>query len=265
MKFFNQHQHTSYSHDSNTTPKEYIEYYMNLGIENIVFTDHYDLDLDMRGDNMIFDIDKRDEELNSLKQEYKNIHIMSGIEIGYEKRLFNQYLEELNNHDFDLVIMSVHFLNGLDYYKAEILKNKDINQVMNNYFDSMLDGVTNFPRYDILGHIDYGFRTALKVDQNQKIQNYGDKLVEIFKALIKRDKVLEINTKVQERIGDDNHTKYLLDLYKKSGGINITLTSDGHSVERAFSSFNKYMKMIKEAGFDHLNYFIDGKRYNYYL
>ena len=208
---------------------------------------------------------KREKEITELRAKYPNIHIMSGIEIGFERRLFDEHLKPLNDNKFDLVIMSVHFLNGLDYYKPELLMKLDPVEVMNNYFDSMLDGVTNFPRYDILGHLDYGFRSILKVYPEQKISNYEDRLIKIFKALIQRDKVLEINTKVQERINDDSHTKYLIDLYKKVGGVNITVTSDSHNIERSLSSFDKYSQMIKEAGFDHLNYFIDGIRYNYYL
>ena len=82
---------------------------------------------------------------------------------------------------------------------------------------------------------------------------------DLNKLIIEKDKCLEINTKVQNAINDE-HTLYILSLYKKLGGKHLTLSSDAHAADRYCSSFDKYIKIIKEEGFDHLCYFVNRER-----
>ena len=75
--------------------------------------------------------------------------------------------------------------------------------------------------------------------------------------------MLEINTKVQESINDDEHLKYILRLYKSLGGNYLTLSSDAHKKERYLSGYDKYSKIIKNSGFDRLCYFVKRELYFY--
>ena len=81
-----------------------------------------------------------------------------------------------------------------------------------------------------------------------------------MKLLIEKNKAFEINTKVQEVIfdidKDNHHIEYLLKTYKDLGGSKITLSSDAHKKERYRSLFLKYMKIIKDNGFNELSYFV---------
>ena len=136
---------------------------------------------------------------------------------------------------------------------------------MKLYFNIMINATSSFTKYNVLSHIDYGFKTIYQNDNSKKIKEYESYIVEVFKNLIKNNKALEINTKVQEAINDDNHTLYLLKLYKSLGGEKLTLSSDAHSSERYKSSFDHYMKLIKECGFNYLVYFVKQKEYKYCL
>ena len=81
-----------------------------------------------------------------------------------------------------------------------------------------------------------------------------------MKELIKKDKAMEINTKVQSVLPME-HTEYLLKLYKSLGGIHITLSSDAHELRRFCDGFDKYIPVIKKCGFDHLTYIVKRKKY----
>ena len=98
-----------------------------------------------------------------------------------------------------------------------------------------------------------------------KLSIYEDKIKKVLNNLIKNDKTLELNTKVQQAIGDIEHTKYLLKLYKSLGGVNLTISSDSHSCERYLSGVEYYQQIARECGFDHLVYFVNRKRYNYQI
>ena len=61
--------------------------------------------------------------------------------------------------------------------------------------------------------------------------------VKIMKVLIDKDKCLEINTKVQEFI-NDQHTLYILNLYKELGGKNLDCLNMDKIRAYVVSTFN---------------------------
>ena len=65
------HMHTSFSHDSQSEPREMIEGAIAKGLEVICFTDHYDKDYMGWGDESIFDADAYFETLRPLREEYR--------------------------------------------------------------------------------------------------------------------------------------------------------------------------------------------------
>ena len=209
---------------------------------------------------MIFDIKKQKEELDRLQKKYPVIHILQGIEMGYKPIDLKRMNEVVENNHFDVVNFSLHETDGIDYYRQEPFKEKGIKEMLNFYFKQILEMVTVFDNYDILCHIDYGFKTAYLIDNSVSINEFEDIVSQIMRIIIQKDKTLEINTKVQGMLPIE-HTLALLRIYKELGGKNISLSSDAHKVDRFCADFDKYISIIKEAGFDHLDYFIDRKRH----
>lgn len=261
MKFYDQHVHTTFSPDGNSTIDEYLHEYSVLGYDYIVFTDHCDFLSEKDKLDEIFL--EREKYISEKRKEYPNIQILSGVEMGYEHRFRKQIDMLLSKFNFSSVILSTHFTSNIDYYLTEPFEKLGVDKTLKLYFREELKSITEFDNFDIFGHIDYGYKTALFLDSKLKISDYEKYLIKIMKKIIEKDKVLEINTKVQESIGNDEHTLYLLNLYKSLGGKNITLSSDCHEIQRINSSFEKYSKLIKKGGFDHLCYFKNRKRFEY--
>lgn len=265
MKLHDQHVHSMYSADSNELLKNYLEKATIEGCKYFLTTEHFDLDLVEFHDNWIGEYDKVEEELKTLKKGYPNIEMLLGIEAGYKEDRIDEILEKLISKDFDVINLSIHDGPNIDFYWCKYFREFGEEKTMKLYFDIMIKATSSFTKYNVLSHIDYGFKTIYQNDNSKKIQEYEPYIIEVFKNLIKNNKALEINTKVQEAINDDNHTLYLLKLYKSLGGEKLTLSSDAHSSERYKSSFDYYMKLIKECGFDYLVYFVKQKEYKYYL
>jgi len=262
MKYYDQHVHSYYSFDSEQPIEEYLDKATELGITQFVLTDHFDLNYVSTGKDLDFDIAKQHEELALLSKKYPNIQILKGIEIGYVKTEMPRIDEIMRNHKFDIVNFSVHEDGKLDYYYVDQYLKCGVAKALDIYFNNVLEALDSGFNFDVLCHFDYGFKTAYLIDNSFKLSNYENYVIKILKKVIELDKVLEINVKVQECINNE-HTKYILNLYKKLGGKNITLSSDAHDIGKFYDKFDHYLKLIKDAGFDHLNYFINRQRFDF--
>ncbi|MDD6796867.1 MAG: PHP domain-containing protein, partial [Clostridia bacterium] len=82
------HMHSSFSDDSDATPRSMIERSIALGLPSICFTEHNDFDYPLENGRTIFNIDLPEyiKSIESLKTEYgRQIDIGIGIEQGLMK------------------------------------------------------------------------------------------------------------------------------------------------------------------------------------
>ena len=259
---YDQHVHSYYSFDSNQSIEEYLDVATKLGLKYFVLTDHCDFNHINTGEDLFFDVSKQRKELQELQARYPIIKILYGIEIGYKPQELKRINEVLNENEFDIINLSLHELDDIDYYFPDRFIKDGIDKTLETYFLKQLEMIRHFDNFDVLCHIDYAFKTAYLIDNNLKIEKYENILIEIMKRLIKKEKALEINTKVQSELPIE-HTKYLLNLYKKLGGKYLTLCSDAHDITRFHKDFDKYISIIKECGFNHLTYFVNRKKHLY--
>ena len=118
----------------------------------------------------------------------------------------------INSQDFDVINLSIHNNPLMEYYYESFFREYGIDKCLEMYFNQMMDAMLSMDDFDVLAHIDYGFKTAYNIDKDLKFSDYEHYLIPILKQLIKKDKALEINTKVQKAF-PDTHLKYLLGLY----------------------------------------------------
>lgn len=259
MTIHDQHVHSKYSADSTQELDPYFKKANQLGCKYFVVTDHLDFDLTEFNQDWTVDFENLKKDLINLQSQYSNITPLLGIEVGYRKEYLDKINTQIASENFDLINLSIHDVKGIDFYWPKYFEKYGIDKLMDIYFDEMIYATTTFQNYDVLSHIDYAFKTIYEMDNSYTIEKWEDKITQVFKNLIKNNKALEINTKVQETINNHFHTKYLLKVYKELGGRYITLSSDAHTVERYLSSFEIYKQIIKEAGFDYLVYFVNRK------
>lgn len=258
---YDQHVHTMYSVDSHEKIENYLKIVSKQEMKYFISCDHVDFNLINYQCDWLCDFEKRKEELNQLKSKYPDITFLEGVELGFRY----DHVEDMKNiltRDFDLVQLSVHDDGVNDYYK-------DINtdEMMRVYFETVLKAVTVWDDFNVLSHIDYGFKTYKMHNPKADIKVYREILAEIFKVLIKKGKALEINTKVGKVVNDSNftHLRDVLRIYKECGGTKLTLSSDSHTTQTFMVDFDKYINVIKECGFNKLSYFIKRQEYFYYI
>ncbi len=257
------HTHTSFSGDSETPMKKQIEKAIELGLEQICFTDH--LDLEYPEQYGYFDLEVEDyvKEVLLMKDKYKDkIDIYLGIEFGLisEDRVANQYDKLANKYPFDFILGSTHIIQWEDPYFPDYWEGKSAHQGIVEYFNTVLDNIRTYHNYDSLGHLDYIIRYAsmpehprigkdLVIDHFE-YKEYQDVLDEILGYLIKNDKALEVNTGgYKYGLGAPNPGHNVIKRYKEMGGDLITIGADAHKPEYLAYNFDKVKQLLGFVGY----------------
>ena len=270
-----QHLHSSFSNDSEEDLRNYYIEAKKIGAQYVITTEHYDFATTVDGTTWSVDYDNLIKYQKELQKEFPTITPLLGLELGYRKEYLKEMNEISNKYDFDLIQLSIHDGQRGDYYfKSTFID--DIEGTMNLYFDAMVEAMKTFKNFDVLSHIDFGFKTIVQINNKYKLNMFEDRIREVLTLLVKLGKPLEINGKVMEVLNEeylksdstyryDDHLRYLLSIYKECGGEKLTLSSDGHKASKYRLDFDRHMATIKEMGFTKLSYFIKRKEYFYDL
>ena len=266
------HVHSEFSDDSKTPMEMQIEKAIELGLDEICFTDHVDYGikddwsvdkirrLDFQGEtNSIDNCDilcnvhypEYFLKLYRMKKTYDGrIKVKNGLEFGIQHHTIDSYLDILNRYgdQIDFILLSIHQVNDLEFWTQEFQTGKTQDEYNNAYYDEMLKVVKDFNGYDILSHVDLISRYDKQgIYPFEKIK---DKLIEIFKIVIANSKGIEINTSSWHyKLQDTTPSRNILKLYYDLGGKIITIGSDAHKPEFIGDHFNDAVKILKDIGF----------------
>ena len=258
-KYIDHHVHTSFSPDSFEPMEEYILKAKELGLSTLMFTDH----VDYGSPDSIFDTNPDyyayQKKLKELESEY-SIRLLMGVELGYIPRTRDRNDALLNAHQFDFVILSIHYLDDLDFSNGDFFINKTPYEAYQRYYEAALDTVTNYANFDVFGHLDfivrYGDREVYKYD------DYKEIIDKILKTLISKNKGLDLNTSgYRYDLNDFHPAKEILRRYKELGGEIITLGSDAHKKEDIQANFKEAIETLKSLGYTHVTHFEKRKPY----
>lgn len=261
MILHDQHIHSSYSEDSTELLENHYATAKKLGCKYFVTTEHIDYMPSMSGYDWLCDFDSLIKHLEKLKEENGPIPLL-GIEMGYRYDYLDQIKAQLEKYDYDLINLSVHDSGTIEYYFAENFQKLGIKETIKLYYQNVLDAVTRIDRFNVLSHLDYCYKTVYRIDPTYQFLDDIELIKPILEVLIKKEKALEINVKVQNALTIE-HLENFLQLYKSMGGTRLTLSTDAHQVKRYLENFEKYKKIIKNAGFNYLCYYIKQEEYHF--
>ena len=259
MDFYSDcHIHTAFSPDSATAAEKMIERAVQLGLQHIAITDHFD---PRHPENMIgiADPDAYVSHLKELKQKYaKDIYVSIGVELGYMSLSGEDVKQFTLNRDIEYIINSVHVVGGIDCYNKRFFKERTQKEVYVEYLTTVYESVNACYRYDAVGHVGYVARKAPYKDPAIAYEIYHDWLDHIFDTIIEREKILEVNTSANGR-SISVPSPELLRAYYERGGRLITFSSDAHDCKRIASGFAAAAKMAAEIGFTYITVKQNGK------
>lgn len=250
--FYDYHMHSNFSNDSKSDMEDMIKKSIDLGLNEICFTDHVDYDVKTDyGPQIIFD--EYFNKLNFLQDKYKNkISIKKGIELGLQKQIVNKCSNLVNQYPFDFVICSIHAIDKLDLYFGDFFKDKNQYEAYEAYFNELYNVVKTYKDYSVLGHLDlikrYGDYDKLLDDKL-----FSDIIETILKQVIQDGKGIEINTSCYRyNLPDLTPSRYILNMYKELGGEIITTGSDSHTPSQISYKFDYIYSYLESIGFKYV-------------
>lgn len=261
MRKIDYHMHTHFSTDSEAKPREHIEKAIEMGLDEICFTDHQDFHYP--GCSFDLDDDAYFTKLKPLQKEYANlIKIKIGVEIGLDVEFKKEIESFLKAHEYDYVIGSIHAIHQTEFYDpALFFKGKSKEEAHREFFMNTLECVQTFDCFHCLGHLDYICRYGPYQDKSVDHSRYQEIIDEIFKTLIQKGKGIEVNTSgYLDRKTCGFPTFEQVQRYYDLGGRIITIGTDSHTSDRVGEHVEDVMKELQRIGFDDVSTFTKGIR-----
>lgn len=255
------HLHSSHSGDSDTPMEEMVLRGIDLGMDTMCFTEHHDIDYpdsaDGPGDIFLLNTDSYLYDLARLKEKYEGkIRLLFGVELGLQTEAFRPISVYAKSYEFDFLIGSSHVCHGRDPYYPEFYAGRSEETAYREYFESILENIKKFSCFDVYGHLDYVVRYGPNRDREYSYQRYRDIFDEILKALIEKEKGLEINTGgLKEGLRDLHPCPDILRRYRELGGEIVTIGSDAHSPDGIASCFSRAAEVLQACGFRYYTIF----------
>jgi histidinol-phosphatase (PHP family) len=250
------HSHTFFSHDGQMDIKALVEEAKKRGYYYVAVTEHLDRDyLCVRDDN----IKMRQLDLKAYKKGFDEakklqgdkLYLAFGVEVGFgsQKQVKEFYENKLPMYDFDVIINSVHVVQGKDLYYPYAYEKFDKATMYNKYINAITNSLrANYP-YDIVGHIGYISRYAPYDDKGLLMPETKDAIDEMLLEIVKRDKTIEINT--NNKAGNILPERCILERYFLLGGRNVTFSSDAHYLNRLGDRYEQAASLALSCGFTH--------------
>lgn len=245
------HTHSAFSSDSETEMDELVESALKKGIDEIAVTDHIDLGYPPVNYYIEeeFDYNLYAAEIERLREKYEGrLSIVQGTEIGLQTRIKDEIKTWLNGKQFDFIIGSTHIVDYKDLYCGDFFIGKDPHDAYMEYYLDVLKSVNSFDFFNVYGHLDCVIRYCAYPGYNH--EDFREVIDEILKALIKKNKGIELNTSGLRYAVHAQHPRFeILKRYNELGGEIITIGSDAHKAKDVAADFKRARELLKDAGF----------------
>ncbi len=255
-KIIDMHTHTDNSPDGHHSAMYLCEQADMAGLRAIAFTDHVEVDF-YKQDS--FDRVARHSFFEATKARSAfmgKLLVCLGVELGqpmYDVKTAEEIISAL---PYDIVIGSVHNLNGVKDFCFLDYAEHDVDSLLTEYFDELIK-LAQWGKFDTLAHLTYPLRYicgehGIPVDMSK----YKGQVDEILSALVKNRKALEINTSgLRQKIGKTMPEEDIVRRFKELGGEMITVGSDAHYAKDLGAGIREGMEIAKRCGFDSVTLF----------
>lgn len=259
--FADYHVHTAFSDDSDYPMEEVIKKAIEIGLEELCFTEHVDY-----GVKNEWGFEPEDEIITSKRvhncnyKEYINeferckkiygnkINLKFGIEFGMQEHTIPKFQRDFDKYNFDFVILSCHQVEDKEFFIYKFQEGRTQEEYNLRYYEEILKVIKQYKNYSVLGHLDL-------IKRYDKLGDYPfektkDIIVEILKEVIKDGRGIEVNTSnFRYKLPDLTPSRDILKLYKELGGEVITIGSDSHVENHLGHKIEEIKEELKQIGF----------------
>ncbi len=240
------HVHSNYSEDSECPMEEIIQRAIQLGFDEIAFTEH--VDHGVRTD-LNCDYKKYFKEIKEMQEKYKGIlSIKAGIEFGIQTHTIPLFQKDFKDNAFDFVILSNHQINDKEFWNYQFQEGKSQEEFHTAYYEAIYEVVKAYKDYSVLGHLDMIKRYDNCGEYpDSKIMDLTEK---ILRQVIADKKGIEVNTSCfRYGLKDLTPSRAILEQYLDLGGTILTIGSDTHETGHLGNYIEEVKGILKNMGF----------------
>ena len=221
------HIHTNNSFDSVARMEDYCKRALELGLDEVAFTEHYDSNPKDESKGF-FSYHRYMDDIKFCRWKYGDrLKITAGLELG-EPHIYYENLEEYKEDKlFELYIGSVHFVNG-DVIHRSYEDWEETEEIYLKYFQELLK-TAKAGNFNILGHLDVIKRYL--PDRAGRFNPYFFKeiIFEILKVIISGNIAIEVNSSgLRQKLQEPLPAYEIIQWYRMLGGRKIVFGSDAH-------------------------------------
>lgn len=257
------HIHSNCSSDAQDTMLDMALATGELGVEQMCFTDHCDIDHFITGifDPNCFDVWESIrlayEEL--LREAPAKLDIKLGLELGEGNHRPELATTIASQPELDFILGSVHnLLDTPDFYALQYTSMEQCVLLLERYLDELYE-LAALDSFDVISHIGYTRRYMLRAGFDLAVEHprFSDKVDALLRRIIERGKGIEINCSglrhpaMECPIPDVP----ILKRYRELGGEIITTGSDAHRVSDAGRGIGQSVEILKSLGYKYYTTF----------
>lgn len=240
------HVHTYYSDDSECPMEAMAKKAVQVGLEEIAFTEHVDYGVKT---DLNCDYENYFKELERIRQKYQGkLTVRAGIKFGVQLHTMERFQQDYEKYPFDFVILSNHQVDDREFWNYEFQKGKTQEEFQCAYYEATYEVVKRYKNYSVLGHLDM----IKRYDQHgeypdEKIMGFVDK---ILGQVIADGKGIEVNTSsFKYGLKDLMPSRAILRRYYELGGKILTIGSDTHDTAHLGDHIEDVKEILKKIGF----------------
>lgn len=258
MKPHDQHLHSCHSFDCQTDPRDNVLAAIDRSLGGLTFTEHFDTHAE-EWDACLYDDDAYSRAIDRLRDEFGDrIFIGKGIEVCYQPQRMDFILDFLAGHQFDLVMLSVHWCSGRRLYRREEWQDLEVSAGTRLYLEAVLEAArtcrdlrtrSGRPAFDVLGHLDFIKRYTRRFFDRVCVDEQTDLVDEILSTSLEAGLVPEVNTST---LGTDLKEPMpgpaIVRRFAALGGEAMALGSDAHLANDVGQGFDRAVSILRESG-----------------
>lgn len=265
MTMIDYHIHTNHSIDAEGNIDEYCTQGVKVGLDEICFTNHCELD-PQRNDALIqfgnhqqaFTREallRMQNEIMEAKEKYKKhgLTVKFGLEVGYFEGIEPQLQKLLHGIELDFLLGSIHCLNSvcIDSSKecTTYFTKYTVHELLDNYYSAIKELVESH-MFDSIGHLDVYKKYGLAFYGDAIKKAPRDVLTGVFRLIKENNIAFEINTAGFRLLDEFYPARSIIQHARNHGITRITIGSDAHKVADLGVGLQEGIEYAKSFGFD---------------
>jgi histidinol-phosphatase (PHP family) len=248
------HVHSNLSVDAYDSVEAMCARAVDIGLTEIVFTEHYDTEPADEGYEF-YDYEKSHQAVQRMQDKFSDrLTVKLGIEVDYQTVYEETIAGFLAGKHYDYVLGARHWeqgaLIGRDYFEG-----RPEDEAYGRYFETVLPLVET-GLFDVLAHIDLVKRDGTERYGTFEVEKWMPRIEPILRKLVEKGMGLEINTSgVRQPPGEPYPGLAVVKRYRELGGRILTVGSDSHRIEQLGVGLDTGIRLAGQAGFTELTLF----------